>query len=376
MPESLEVRGMQTLIIGDIHGCFAEFMELIEKAGLSTGDQIVAVGDIVDRGPDSLQVLDFFRDQPHAHALMGNHELKHLRSLQGTVQPAVSQRITQEQLGESYRGYVEFMGSFPLYLDLPEVLVVHGYFEPGVTIAQQQEKVLAGTLTGGRYLEEHYDRPWYELYDGEKPVVVGHQNYHGDDQPLVYGDRVYGLDTECCRGKRLTGLLLPSFRILSVPARANHWGDIRQKFAHIKSRETIPPLSWDTAAELRHRSGAADPRPWEVGLLSLCDTAEQTLDRVHDLVLAKHNNVMDELRRDPTYDQWTARQQVERYAAHLGRFPLAGLVHRARCGELARDFLKTYFKSPTHLLERLRDGKLGLPVTDPMDSTQQEEEEA
>jgi hypothetical protein len=41
---------MKRLIVGDIHGCHREFLELLELAGLSAGDEVIAVGDVVDRG--------------------------------------------------------------------------------------------------------------------------------------------------------------------------------------------------------------------------------------------------------------------------------------------------------------------------------------
>ena len=50
---------MNTLVIGDIHGCYDELQTLLDKAGLSSGDKIVAVGDIVDRGPETPEVLGF-----------------------------------------------------------------------------------------------------------------------------------------------------------------------------------------------------------------------------------------------------------------------------------------------------------------------------
>ena len=65
---------MKRLIIGDIHGCFTELQELLDKAGLSPQDEIIALGDIVDRGPDSTKVLDFFRTHPNARSLIGNHD--------------------------------------------------------------------------------------------------------------------------------------------------------------------------------------------------------------------------------------------------------------------------------------------------------------
>ena len=57
---------MKRLLVGDIHGCLDEFSDLLDKAGLGAGDGIVAVGDIVDRGPDSGGVADFFRSNRNA----------------------------------------------------------------------------------------------------------------------------------------------------------------------------------------------------------------------------------------------------------------------------------------------------------------------
>lgn len=93
---------MKTLVIGDIHGCYTELLDLLDLAGLAEGDQIIALGDIVDRGPETPQVLDFFRDHRNAHSLMGNHERKHVRWAHHEVKPALSQLISREQLGEAY----------------------------------------------------------------------------------------------------------------------------------------------------------------------------------------------------------------------------------------------------------------------------------
>lgn len=79
-------------------------------------------------------------------------------------------------------------------------------------------------MGGDKHLNTHYRLPWYELYDGDKPVVVGRKNYTGTTQPFVYQDRVFGLDTDCVTGKALTGLLLPAFRFVSVPSRGGMTG--------------------------------------------------------------------------------------------------------------------------------------------------------
>jgi serine/threonine protein phosphatase 1 len=76
---------MQTLVIGDIHGCYFELQALLDKAGLSDGDSIISLSDFVDRGPETPQVLDFFRYTSNAGALMGNHESKHVRAARHEV---------------------------------------------------------------------------------------------------------------------------------------------------------------------------------------------------------------------------------------------------------------------------------------------------
>lgn len=233
---------MNTLVIGDIHGCFVELQALLDKAGLSSGDQIVAVGDIVDRGPETPEVLRFFQHTPRTRALMGNHERKHVRGSRGEIQLAVSQRISRVQLADAYPEAVHWMSSLPLLLDLPEAILVHGYLEPGIPLLEQKPSIVCGTMGGERILREHYDRPWYELYDGTRPVIVGHMNYTDSDQPFIYQDRIFGLDTSCVMGKALTGLLLPSFQILSVPSRGNLWEHVRKTYSIARKPDTVKAI--------------------------------------------------------------------------------------------------------------------------------------
>lgn len=64
---------MRTFIVGDIHGFFDELMELTEKVGLTNGDLLISLGDIVDRGNKSKEVYAYFVNRPNSIVLMGNH---------------------------------------------------------------------------------------------------------------------------------------------------------------------------------------------------------------------------------------------------------------------------------------------------------------
>lgn len=72
---------MRTLIIGDIHGCFREFSELLQKLRLDPdADKLILLGDLFDRGPDSYEVFCCVqalkvRMGKRLIFLQGNHEM-------------------------------------------------------------------------------------------------------------------------------------------------------------------------------------------------------------------------------------------------------------------------------------------------------------
>lgn len=77
---------MRLLVIGDIHGCLRAFDTLIEAVSPEPDDQIVTLGDYVDRGPDSRGVLDrliALHDGGRLVALRGNHDVMMLEAREG-----------------------------------------------------------------------------------------------------------------------------------------------------------------------------------------------------------------------------------------------------------------------------------------------------
>ncbi len=101
---------MRTFIIGDIHGCFDELMELTKKTGLTNDDLLISLGDIVDRGNKSKEVYEYFLNRPNSIVLMGNHERKHQNGIL-----SYAQEIVKVQFGEDYDGFLE-MAQYPSIL--------------------------------------------------------------------------------------------------------------------------------------------------------------------------------------------------------------------------------------------------------------------
>ena len=113
---------MRTLVVGDIHGCYSEFLELLDKAGLAEDDEIIALGDIVNRGPDSDRAIQFFMNGSNARSVLGNHEHRHLAALSGDTEFDFCLDITRRQLGEkSYHLAIGYISRLPSYIELDDV---------------------------------------------------------------------------------------------------------------------------------------------------------------------------------------------------------------------------------------------------------------
>ncbi|MBR4493268.1 MAG: fructose-bisphosphatase class III [Clostridiales bacterium] len=67
---------MSTYVISDLHGCYTDFMEMLEKIKFDPKkDELIIAGDIIDRGPENLQMLRYMESKPESVMfLMGNHD--------------------------------------------------------------------------------------------------------------------------------------------------------------------------------------------------------------------------------------------------------------------------------------------------------------
>jgi serine/threonine protein phosphatase 1 len=214
----------RTFVIGDIHGCFDELMELTHLIHLQPEDELISLGDIVDRGNKSKEVFEYFRDRPNAVVLIGNHERKHMNGVL-----SYAQEIVKVQMGNDYPDFIKWLSALPYYYDTTEALIVHAALEPELPVHAQKEEVLCGSTAGEKWLEKKYGEGinWATLYNSSQPVIYGH-HVKGDIPAIV--NNTYGIDTGCCHGGFLTAIELPGFHIHQVKAKKDYWKDEQKRW--------------------------------------------------------------------------------------------------------------------------------------------------
>lgn len=195
----------RTLAIGDIHGCDVALETLLTMLSPASGDTVVVLGDVVDRGPGSRQVVERLlelRKQCRVILVTGNHEEMMLDVLKNDVWPEDWLRYgglaTMNSYGGSPRNvppeHVDFLDSGLDYWPTDQELFIHANLEPGVPLEQQLPEWLRWThLTGGEV-----------PHPSGKRIVCGHTPQRSGE-PLVFPGWAC-IDTLACNGGWLTGL--------------------------------------------------------------------------------------------------------------------------------------------------------------------------
>lgn len=210
---------MRKFVIGDIHGCYDELIELTEKIGLTESDLLISLGDIVDRGNKSKEVYEYFKNRPNSIVLIGNHERKHQNKIL-----SYSQEIVKVQFGDEYQNFIDWIQTLGYYYETEEAIIVHAFFEHDKKLAEQKQEVLCGSTSGDRYLDKKYpeNKYWNEFYTEQKPIIYGHHVV--GDNPKIFNN-TYGIDTGACHGNYLTAIELPGFIIHQVKAKRDYWNE-------------------------------------------------------------------------------------------------------------------------------------------------------
>ena len=234
-------------LIGDIHGCHDELIELLERLGChisqtadgatvvvpKPGRKVIFLGDLVGRGPKIAQVLQVVMDMVEAKTALcvpGNHDVKLLRKLQGkpiVVKHGLGESLLQmeaqtEAFRQRFMAFVDTMVDHYV-LDGGKLVVAHAGLKEamqGRSGVEVREFALFGEKTGeidAFGFPVRYN--WAAEYHGAATVVYGHTPV----PEAVWINNTIDIDTGCIFGGKLTALRYPERELVSVPARHTYW---------------------------------------------------------------------------------------------------------------------------------------------------------
>jgi bis(5'-nucleosyl)-tetraphosphatase (symmetrical) len=261
---------MATYAIGDVQGCFDEFQQLLARVGFGRGDRLWLVGDLVNRGPKSLEVLRYVRSLgERAVAVLGNHDLHLIAQHEGFERPHAGDTFRDVLEAPDVRELVAWLRARPMLHVEGGYAMVHAGLLPQWTVerANVLGAELHAELNGPRYRDflahmygerpDRWDdsltgwdrlrvivnamtrmrfcdrrgridlkgkgtrprpgyRRWYEARAREeRTIVFGHWSQLG----LVAQPGVIGIDSGCVWGGALTALRLEDRTLYQVACR-------------------------------------------------------------------------------------------------------------------------------------------------------------
>ena len=275
---------MSTYAIGDVQGCFKELIQLLDKINFDeTNDRLWFVGDLVNRGPDSLRVLNFIMDLGESViTILGNHDLHLVALAEETMLPKSSDTLAPILSSPDKQKIIAWLRQQPLMHHDKDLnfSMVHAGLPPQWGIPQALElalevtqslnsddylsfiKVMYGDVpalwdenligndrirfivncfTRIRYLNDKHELnfsekgapgsgndhlfPWFTVDDRKsknEKIIFGHwATLHLGNIRDFTPYNVYPIDTGCLWRRQLTALRLEDENIFSVPSLQN-----------------------------------------------------------------------------------------------------------------------------------------------------------
>lgn len=259
--------------IGDVQGCYDELQLLLEKIHFNPEqDQLWFVGDLVNRGPKSLETLRFIKSLGHAAiCTLGNHDMFLMAAYHGFITPGSNATIQDILQADDAEVLIMWLSKQPLLYQAHDYIMVHAGIPPQwdrhqaqryadeLSRVLQSDKYFLKVMYGDqpdiwsddlqgyermRYITNAFTRMRYCHPNGALDLSFAGPlaKYTGDAQPwfmlenrktkqdnILFGhwaalrgkadaEHVFALDTGCAWGESLTAMRLSDRKIFQVQA--------------------------------------------------------------------------------------------------------------------------------------------------------------
>lgn len=207
------INGRKLLIMGDVHGCYDELAELLANEGVNKENTcVVFVGDLVNKGPKSTEVVEFVMSNGW-YSVRGNHDEVCLRELMLASRSGEDPIEKYKWVTGLKKESAEWLQDLPYAIKIPSrnIVVVHAGLLPGTSLEEQETdfflhmRCIKRAETGWVWTRDFNDteyKLWGSEWTGPEHVYFGHDAR----RLLQQHEHATGLDTGCVYGKQLTGV--------------------------------------------------------------------------------------------------------------------------------------------------------------------------
>ena len=227
------------IIYGDIHGCLEEFKLLRKKIKPKKGDIEVVVGDILNKGPFSVETLKYIIKKGIL-AVMGNNEFKFINLFEGNSKGYDLKPREKKLLKKLKKKHIKFLKKLPYFLKFDNITIVHGGIPYWLRLDKKLSEEDKWHLISLRFYDKDLKilpwskrdklyKYWAQIYDGKEGFVVyGHQPFK---KPKIDKFAI-GIDTGCVYGGKLSAVIfkwkkdgfdINNYKIVSIKARKNYF---------------------------------------------------------------------------------------------------------------------------------------------------------
>ena len=234
-------RRKRILIIGDVHGCIDELQSQKSTQEHNNGISflaIVLVGDLCDKGPQSAKVIKYVRTQPNMISVRGNHDDRALLAALERRRSDVVVDTKYDWVRELSDEDVAWMADLPYTITIPrtmfvidghttgndqDIIIVHAGLDRTIDDGKILDRQDVKTMTTLREVKNNVNDEesmiaWAKVWKGPQLVIFGHDAKRG----IQNENFAIGLDSGCCYGKELTGIILPDKEFVHVTALREH----------------------------------------------------------------------------------------------------------------------------------------------------------
>lgn len=170
-------------VMSDIHGCYNEFIKMMDLIQLKDNDTLYILGDVIDRGNGSLQILDYIMNHQNIKMILGNHEdlflnwykakiklFPYIRWLFSTFNMTFLKQFKALSTVDKEK-YFNFLQSLALYkiiiVNDKKYLLIHAGINYNKAIEKQERKIM---LCGSEYWIRHKNTSNYIIVFGHKTI--------------------------------------------------------------------------------------------------------------------------------------------------------------------------------------------------------------